>query len=79
MKNARRFSSVAEVEVNVALPGVAPERVQVRVDHGTLRIEASRAAPINEWTTEIPGMNRSTIERSGFARTAAIALRHFPQ
>lgn len=41
------------VEVTVALPGVAPQNVQVRVDSGALSVTARRALPMNERTTQV--------------------------
>lgn len=41
------------IEVTVALPGVAPENVRVRIDHGALNVSAGRALPLNEHTTAV--------------------------
>ena len=36
------------VEIMVALPGVAPEQVQVQIDQGALSVTACRAVPLTE-------------------------------
>ena len=41
------------VEVMVALPGVAPENVQVRVTQGALSVTALRAPPMDQRTRQI--------------------------
>ncbi|HEY5807810.1 MAG TPA: Hsp20/alpha crystallin family protein [Povalibacter sp.] len=41
------------VEVTVALPGVAPENVRVRIESGALNVSAVRALPLNERTTAV--------------------------
>ncbi len=41
------------LEITVALPGVAPENVAVRVHHGMLSVSALRALPVNERTTSV--------------------------
>lgn len=62
-------ASGQDIEISVALPGVAPERVQVRVDHGALRLEALRAIPMNERTTQI---HRLEIPYGRFERQIAL-------
>ncbi len=42
-----------EVRVTVALPGVAPEHVHVRIDELGLHIEAVRRLPIDEHTSAV--------------------------
>lgn len=42
-----------DVEVTIALPGVAPEHVQVRVDHGELSVTALRPPPMDQYTRQI--------------------------
>ena len=58
-----------KVDVSVALPGVTPDRVQVSIDHGVLRIEAVRAVPIDERTTQI---HRLEIPYGRFERHIAL-------
>ncbi len=58
-----------ELDVSVALPGVAPERVQIRIEQGALRIEAVRTVPINERTTHI---HRLEIPYGRFERQIAL-------
>lgn len=41
------------VEVTVALPGVAPEHVQVRIDHSGLTVTALRAPPVDQHTQQV--------------------------
>ena len=62
-------ASDSDIEISVALPGVAPERVQVRIDHGALRVEALRAVPMNERTTQI---HRLEIPYGRFERHIAL-------
>src|SRR5262245_36841285 len=45
-----------EVEVTVALPGVAPADVAIRVADGALNVSASRPAPLNAHTTAVHGL-----------------------
>jgi HSP20 family protein len=42
-----------EVRVTVALPGVAPERVQVRIGEGALYVTAARVPPLGQETTAV--------------------------
>src|SRR5437868_3944865 len=57
------------VEVTVALPGVAPQNVQVRIDRGALNISAGRALPMNRHTTAI---HRLEIPYGRFERRIAL-------
>lgn len=57
------------VEITVALPGVAPENVQVRVDQGALSVTAGRALPMNQHTT---GIHRLEIPYGRFERRIAL-------
>lgn len=41
------------VEITVALPGVAPENVRVRIEAGALNVSAIRTLPLNEHTTAV--------------------------
>jgi HSP20 family molecular chaperone IbpA len=65
----------SEVHVTVALPGVAPEHVQVRVDdRGELSVEALRPMPLNERTSAV---HRLEIPYGRFERRIALpAGRH---
>jgi HSP20 family molecular chaperone IbpA len=58
-----------EIDVSVALPGVPPERIQVQIGQGALRIEAVRAVPMNERTTQI---HRLEIPYGRFERHIAL-------
>jgi HSP20 family molecular chaperone IbpA len=58
-----------EVQVTVALPGVAPERVQVRVAHGALYVAAVRGAPLGPDTTAV---HRLEIPYGRFERQIAL-------
>ena len=42
-----------EIAITVALPGVAPENVRVRIEHDALNVTAVRALPVNERTTAV--------------------------
>lgn len=46
-------TSEHDVQITVALPGVAPENVRVRVDRGELNVSAIRALPLDEHTTAV--------------------------
>jgi HSP20 family protein len=60
----------SEVEVTIALPGVAPERVQVRVDErGELSVAALRPMPLNERSS---GVHRLEIPYGRFERRIAL-------
>lgn len=67
-------ASAEDIQVSVALPGVAPERVQVRIAEGALRIEAVRAAPMNKETTRI---HRLEIPYGRFERQIALPVGHY--
>lgn len=58
-----------DVQVTVALPGVAPERVQVRVNSGALTVTALRSPPLNEQTTAV---HRLEIPYGRFERHIAL-------
>lgn len=58
-----------EVQVTVALPGVAPERVQIRVANGTLTVTALRTPPLNAQTTAV---HRLEIPYGRFERQIAL-------
>jgi HSP20 family molecular chaperone IbpA len=62
-------ASAADIQVSVALPGVAPERVLVRIAQGVLRIEAVRDVPMNKQTTRI---HRLEIPYGRFERQIAL-------
>jgi HSP20 family molecular chaperone IbpA len=62
-------ASDTDIEISIALPGVAPECVQLRIDHGALRLEAVRAVPMNERTTQI---HRLEIPYGRFERQIAL-------
>jgi HSP20 family protein len=55
--------------VTVALPGVAPERVQVRVTNGALAISALRKPPLDRQTTAV---HRLEIPYGRFERHIAL-------
>jgi HSP20 family protein len=59
-----------EVQVTVALPGVAPEHVQVHIEeHGGLSVAALRPMPLNEGTTAV---HRLEIPYGRFERRIAL-------
>ena len=58
-----------DVQVTVALPGVLPERVQVRVTNGALSIAAVRTPPLNAQTTAV---HRLEIPYGRFERNIAL-------
>lgn len=58
-----------DVQVTVALPGVSPERVQVRVTNGALTIAAIRSPPLNAQTTAV---HRLEIPYGRFERQIAL-------
>lgn len=43
----------SEVRITVALPGVTPEHVQVRIDNGALSVAAARPLPLNARTSAV--------------------------
>jgi HSP20 family protein len=59
----------AEVQVTVALPGVAPERVQVRIANGALCIAAVRIPPLGREATAV---HRLEIPYGRFERQIAL-------
>lgn len=58
-----------EVQVTVALPGVLPERVQVRVAVGALTITAIRTPPLN---AQVTAVHRLEIPYGRFERQIAL-------
>ena len=58
-----------DVHVTVALPGVAPERVQVRVTSGALTIAALRTPPLN---AQVTAVHRLEIPYGRFERSIAL-------
>jgi HSP20 family protein len=58
-----------DVQVTVALPGVAPERVQVRILDGALSVTALRTPPLTEHTTAV---HRLEIPYGRFERHIAL-------
>jgi HSP20 family molecular chaperone IbpA len=58
-----------ELQVTVALPGVAPEHVQVRVDNGALSVAAIRPMPLDRTTTNV---HRLEIPYGRFERRIAL-------
>lgn len=58
-----------EVQVTVALPGVLPERVQVRVAAGALTIAAIRTPPLN---AQVTAVHRLEIPYGRFERQIAL-------
>jgi HSP20 family protein len=58
-----------DVQVTVALPGVAPDLVQVRVAAGALSVTALRTPPLNEQTTAV---HRLEIPYGRFERQIAL-------
>jgi HSP20 family protein len=58
-----------DVQVTIALPGVAPEHVRVRIDNGALSVAAVRAQPLNGSTTAV---HRLEIPYGRFERHIAL-------
>jgi HSP20 family molecular chaperone IbpA len=58
-----------DVQVTVALPGVAPERVQVRIGSGALTIAAVRTPPLN---AQVTAVHRLEIPYGRFERQIAL-------
>lgn len=59
----------ADIQVTVALPGVAPEHIDVRTDSGLLLIAALRAAPMRQNMTAV---HRLEIPYGRFERRIAL-------
>lgn len=59
----------AEIVVTVALPGVAPERIELQFDNGGLAIRADRPSPVRARTTVI---RRLEIPYGRFERRIAL-------
>lgn len=59
----------SDVQVTVALPGVAPERIGVRTDSGLLIVTATRSPPVHEHTTAV---HRLEIPYGRFERRIAL-------
>jgi HSP20 family protein len=63
-----------EYWILVALPGVAPQRVQIRIENGVLVVEGERAMPAKAF----PGaIRRLEIPYGRFERRIAISPGHF--
>lgn len=58
-----------EIQITVALPGVAPEHVQVRFDGGVIGIDAVRSLPMTRNTTAV---HRLEIPYGRFERRIAL-------
>lgn len=58
-----------EVQVTVALPGVSPDHIQVRVANGALKISAMRSPPLNAHVTAV---HRLEIPYGRFERQIAL-------
>jgi HSP20 family molecular chaperone IbpA len=63
-----------DVQVTVALPGVAPERIDVRTDSGLLLIAAVRTAPVRQHATAV---HRLEIPYGRFERRIALPAGHY--
>lgn len=59
----------SELQVTVALPGVAPEHVDVRFEGGTINVAAIRTLPMTRNTT---GVHRLEIPYGRFERRIAL-------
>jgi HSP20 family molecular chaperone IbpA len=64
----------SEIQITVALPGVAPEHVQVRIEGDALSVVALRIRPVNERTTQI---HRLEIPYGRFERRIALPPGHY--
>lgn len=58
-----------DVQVTIALPGVSPEHVQVRIEPGAIAVTALRSLPMNRQTTAI---HRLEIPYGRFERRIAL-------
>jgi HSP20 family molecular chaperone IbpA len=58
-----------EVQIAVALPGVAAENIEVRTDSGLLLVNATRALPV---TSRATGVHRLEIPYGRFERRIAL-------
>ena len=63
-----------EVHVAVALPGVAPDRIEVRTDSGLLIVSATRALPVTSHHTAV---HRLEIPYGRFERRIALPEGHY--
>jgi len=62
-------ASADEIQITVALPGVSPENVRVRIGEGALNVTAIRPSPLNERTTAV---HRLEIPYGRFERRIAL-------
>jgi HSP20 family molecular chaperone IbpA len=62
-------ASADEIQITVALPGVSPENVRVRIGDGALNVTAIRTSPLNEHTTAV---HRLEIPYGRFERRIAL-------
>lgn len=63
------LASGGDIQITVALPGVAPEHVQVRIEHGAIAITAIRHLPM---TRETSAVHRLEIPYGRFERRIAL-------
>ncbi len=63
------LESPPEVLVTIALPGVAPERIELHLDNVAIAVTAERVSPVRERTTVI---RRLEIPYGRFARRIAL-------
>ncbi len=64
----------AEVQVTVALPGVAPEHIEVHTDSGLLLVAALRPPPMHQNMTAV---HRLEIPYGRFERRIALPAGHY--
>jgi len=64
----------SDVQVTVALPGVAPEQIDVRTDSGLLLVAARRSSPLQQHTTAV---HRLEIPYGHFERRIALPPGHY--
>lgn len=64
----------SDVQVTVALPGVAPEHIDVRTDSGVLLVAAMRTSPAQQHTT---GVHRLEIPYGRFERRVVLPAGHY--
>lgn len=63
-----------DVQVTIALPGVAPEHIDVRTDSGLLLVAATRTSPVQQHTTAV---HRLEIPYGRFERRVVLPAGHY--
>jgi HSP20 family protein len=68
------LASERDIEVMIALPGVAPENVHVHIEAGAVNVSAIRALPLSQRTTAV---HRLEIPYGHFERRIALPPGHY--